>query len=140
MSYWLIFLSAFGAATIIPFSSEVAVVVAIKAGYAPELVWLSASVGNTLGAAVNWVLGRYLLRFSERAWFPFSKDQLDRGQQWFDRYGVWSLLFAWLPIVGDALTIIAGVFRVPLWQFLILVAVGKSLRYWVVILASMNAL
>ena len=93
-----------------------------------------ASVGNTLGAIVNWWLGRYLIHFQHRRWFPFKPDQLGRGQQWFNRYGVWTLLLAWLPIGGDALTFIAGIMRVPLWLFVVLVGIGKSVRYAVVIL------
>ena len=78
---------------------------------------------------MNWALGRYLLHFSDRRWFPFKPDSLGLAQRWFQRYGVWSLLFAWLPIGGDALTFIAGVMRVRFPIFLLLTAVGKSTRY-----------
>lgn len=134
MSYWLIFISAFGAATILPFYSEIAVAAGLQQGADPWMVWLVASVGNTTGAVVNWLIGRYLLHFRERRWFPFKQDQLDQGQRWFNKYGVWTLLFAWLPVGGDALTLIAGVLRVPLWLFVLLVGIGKGLRYAVVIL------
>ena len=134
MSYWLIFISAFGAATILPFYSEIAVAAGLQQGADPWMVWLVASVGNTAGAVVNWLIGRYLLHFRERRWFPFKQDQLDQGQRWFNKYGVWTLLFAWLPVGGDALTLIAGVLRVPLWFFVLLVGIGKGLRYAVVIL------
>jgi membrane protein YqaA with SNARE-associated domain len=90
---------------------------------------LAATVGNTLGSAVNWGLGRYLLHFRERPWFYFTTEQIDKAQHWFQRYGVWSLLFAWLPLGGDVLTLVAGVMRVRLWLFLVLVGLGKSLRY-----------
>ena len=101
----------------------------LEQGYAPFWVWAVASAGNTLGAAVNWVLGRFLTRFEDRRWFPFKPESLHRGQAWFQKYGVWSLLLAWLPLGGDALTFIAGVMRVRFWLFLLLTAIGKSARY-----------
>ena len=101
----------------------------MAAGYDPLSLWLWATAGNTLGAAVNWLLGRYLLHFQERRWFPFKTDSLKRAQAWFQRYGVWSLLFAWLPIGGDALTFIAGVMRVRFPIFFVLTGIGKGARY-----------
>ena len=78
---------------------------------------------------VNWGLGRYLLHFRDRRWFYFNERQIERAQNWFRRYGFWSLLLAWMPIGGDALTLIAGIMRVRLWLFLLLVGCGKGLRY-----------
>ncbi len=92
-----------------------------------------ASTGNTLGAAVNWYLGRFLLHYQDRRWFYFKKDQVERMQYWFQRYGAWTLLFAWLPLGGDALTFIAGIMKVRFWLFLLLVGIGKSLRYVAVV-------
>lgn len=132
-----VYLSLFGvsflAATLIPFYSEVALVGLLAAGYDPFLLWLFASLGNTLGAAVNWLLGRYLLHFERQRWFPFKAGNLHRYQRWFQRFGEWSLLLAWLPVGGDALTFIAGVMKVRFDIFLILVGLGKSLRYAVII-------
>lgn len=129
----LLFASAFGAATLLPFYSEITLLVFLEAGHAPFLLWLSASLGNTLGAAVNWAMANYLLHYQDRRWFPFKADKLGRAQQWFQRYGVWSLLMAWLPIGGDALTFIAGLMRVPFPLFLLLTFIGKAARYAVVI-------
>ena len=140
LSYWLLFGSAFLAATIFPFSSEALLVTLLTQGKSIWLVWLFATVGNTLGSVVNWILGRYFLHFEARSWFPFKTRQLDRAQRWFQRYGVWSLLFAWLPVVGDTLTFIAGMMRVNFFLFLILTAVGKGLRYWVVIMITLGVL
>ena len=134
MGYSILFLSAFGAATIVPFYSEIAYIGMLEQGFAPLWVWLVATAGNSLGAAVNWILGRFLTRFETRRWFPFKPDSLHRGQVWFQKYGVWSLLLAWLPIVGDALTFIAGVMRVRFELFFILTAIGKGARYAVVYL------
>ncbi|TNE75843.1 MAG: DedA family protein, partial [Gammaproteobacteria bacterium] len=130
--YFLMFISAVGAGSLLPFYSEVALVTFLDDGN-PVLLWLAATVGNTLGAALNWVFGSYLTHFETRAWFPFKPEKLHRAQRWFQRYGVWSLLLAWLPVVGDPLTFVAGVMRVHLGLFLLLTAIGKGLRYLVVI-------
>lgn len=127
--YFLLFGAAFLAATILPFYSEVFLFSLLKSGGDPLLLVIVATLGNTLGAVVNWVLGRYLLHFQDRRWFYFSRGQIDRAQRWFQRYGFWSLLMAWMPVGGDALTLIAGIMKVRLWLFLILVATGKGLRY-----------
>jgi len=95
----------------------------------PFWVWFVATAGNTLGAALNWTMGRYLSRFESKSWFPFKAESLHRSQVWFQRYGVWSLLFAWLPIGGDALTVVAGIMRVRFDVFLMLTAIGKGSRY-----------
>ena len=128
-SYLLLFGSAFLAATILPFYSEVVLFALLRAGGDPFALVLTATLGNTLGAVVNWVLGRYLLHFQDRRWFYFSPAQIERAQRWFQRYGFWSLLLAWMPVGGDALTLIAGIMKVRLWLFLLLVGAGKALRY-----------
>ncbi len=138
LSYFLLFGSAFLAATVFPFYSEVLLVALLTQGKSVFLLWFFATVGNTLGAAVNWVLGRYLLHFEDRSWFPFKAKYLGASQQWFQRYGVWSLLFAWLPVGGDALTFIAGIMRVNFWLFLLLTGIGKGLRYVIVILITLG--
>lgn len=128
-AYLLLFASSFLAATILPFYSEVVLFALLRNGHDPAWLIFVATVGNTLGAVVNWLLGRYLLHFRERRWFYFSEKQIERAQSWFQRYGFWTLLLAWLPIGGDALTLIAGIMKVRLWLFLLLVAIGKGLRY-----------
>ncbi|MEQ8204879.1 MAG: YqaA family protein [Woeseia sp.] len=127
--YGGLFLAAFLAATILPAYSEVLFAGLLLQGHDPVLLWLTASVGNTLGSAVNWALAVFLLRFREHRWFPFREERLGRAQRWFQRYGVWSLLLAWAPIGGDALTFVAGLMRVNFWVFLALVAIGKAARY-----------
>jgi len=116
-----IFVTSFLAATILPFYSEFAVGGAIAAGADPMLTLLCASAGNTLGAVVNWLIGRYLLHFQDRRWFPVKQAHLARAQGWFQRYGQWSLLLAWLPVGGD------------LVPFVLLVGAGKTARYAVLI-------
>ena len=127
--YFGLFLVAFLAATLLPAYSEVLFVGLLVAGYDPLALWAWATAGNTLGAAVNWLLGRYLLHYQDRSWFPFKPDTLGLAQGWFQRSGVWSLLFSWAPIVGDALTFIAGLMGVRFPLFLLLTALGKGARY-----------
>jgi len=106
------------------------------AGYPPLQLVAVASIGNTLGAVVNWALGRGVERFKERRWFPVSPAALDKAAGWYRRWGRWSLLLSWAPIVGDALTVAAGVLREPFWSFLLLVAIAKTGRYAVLAMAT----
>jgi membrane protein YqaA with SNARE-associated domain len=128
-SYLLLFGSAFLAATFFPFYSEVTLIALLRQGGDPLVLTVIATAGNTLGSVVNWVLGLYLLHFQDRRWFYFSKTQIEQAQRWYQRYGYWSLLMAWMPVGGDALTLIAGIMKVRLWLFLLLVGTGKALRY-----------
>lgn len=128
-AYLSLFAVSFLAATLLPAYSEVVFAGLLASGHEPWALWLWATAGNTLGAAVNWLLGRYLLHFRERRWFPFRLDTLGRAQGWFQRYGVWSLLLAWAPVGGDALTFVAGMMRVRFDVFLLLTAIGKGARY-----------
>ena len=93
--------------------------------------WLitAASIGNTLGSVVNWLLGRFIDRFSDRKWFPVTPAQMDRACGWYRKYGQWSLLLSWAPFIGDPLTLAAGVLREPFGRFLLLVAIAKTGRY-----------
>lgn len=126
----------FLSATLLPGGSEAIVVAQSCLGQPLFSLWLVASISNTLGSLVNWAMGRYLLHFQDRRWFPVSPAQRLKGERWFARWGIWSLLFAWLPIVGDPLTLVAGVLRVHWLPFLLLVALGKALRYAVLLGAA----
>ena len=136
IAYLLLFGSSFLAATILPFYSEVLLFALLRDGGDPWMLVAVATLGNTLGAVVNWVLGLYILRFQHKRWFYFSQKQISKAQAWFQRYGVWTLLLAWLPIGGDPLTLIAGVMRVKIVPFLLLVGLGKGLRYVFVVWVS----
>lgn len=140
-AYFGLFAIAFVAATILPAQSEAALVALLVAGQqSPVLLVAVASVGNVLGAVVNWALGRGVERFRDRKWFPVKPAQLDRATGWYRRWGRWSLLLSWAPIGGDALTVAAGVLREPLWSFILLVAVAKTVRYIVLAAVTLNIL
>ena len=130
LGYPGLFLAAFGAASLLPLQSEALLVGLLLAEAHPVAALLAvATAGNVLGSLLNWWLGRYLEHFRERRWFPASAAQLERASRWYRRYGCWSLLFSWLPVVGDPLTLEAGVLRESLWVFLLLVTLAKGLRY-----------
>ena len=132
-----LFGAAFGAATLLPFQSEVVFVAFQIRESAP--IWalvLVASVGNIGGSLVNYAMGRGIERFRGKRWFPVSDAQLDRAQLWYNRWGLWSLLLSWAPF-GDAITVVAGVLRTPLWAFLLLVSIAKTGRY--IVLAWLTA-
>ncbi|WP_136440266.1 YqaA family protein [Pacificoceanicola onchidii] len=132
-----LFLAAFGAATLLPFQSEVVFVALQVAEAAPlSAMIVVASIGNTLGAVVNYIMGRGVERFRGSRWFPVRDKNLARAQEWYARYGIWTLLFSWAP-VGDAFTVIAGIMRTPFWLFLGLVTIAKTGRY--IVLAWLTA-
>jgi membrane protein YqaA with SNARE-associated domain len=129
-AYAGLFASALVAATIFPMQSEAVLVGLLVAGAQPAVALVTvASVGNVLGSLVNWWLGRQVDRFRGRSWFPASDFALDRAASWYRRYGRWSLLLSWMPIVGDPLTVVAGILKEPLPTFLLLVTLAKVGRY-----------
>ena len=133
MIYLSLFFISFLAATILPFSSELTLVGLIStSNYDNLLLLVVASFGNVLGSVFNWSLGFYSRNLSLKKWFPFKETQIERSSKWFSKFGKWSLLFAWLPIVGDPLTFVAGLLRVRFLDFIILVAIGKVSRYLIV--------
>lgn len=130
---------AFLAATILPAQSEIGLVaLIINDAHSIPLLITVASIGNTLGAVVNWAIGRGVERFHDKKWFPASPKQLDRATGWYHKYGRWSLLLSWAPFVGDPLTLAAGVLREPFWSFFLLVAFAKTARYIVTAAIAMN--
>lgn len=137
--YAALFAVAFGAATILPLQSEAMLTGLLLADYSPVWLITIASVGNVLGSTVNWTIGRQLERFKDRRWFPVNDAQLDRAQRWYQRHGKWSLLLSWVPVVGDPLTVVAGVMREPLPIFLVLVTVAKAGRYLVLAAVFLGA-
>ena len=133
MIYLSLFSISFLAATVLPFSSELTLAGLIStSNYDNLLLLVVASFGNVLGSVFNWSLGFYSRNLSTKKWFPFKETQIERSSKWFSKFGKWSLLFAWVPIVGDPLTFVAGLLRVRFFDFIILVAIGKVSRYVII--------
>ncbi|MEY2991991.1 MAG: hypothetical protein RI946_1385 [Pseudomonadota bacterium] len=130
MAYVSLFFSALIAATVFPAQSEMVLVYLVQQAAHP--VWalvVVASIGNVLGAVINYALGYSVHRFKDRRWFPASPKQMDRAQAFYAKWGRYSLLASWVPIIGDPITVVAGVLRDRFLVFLILVAIAKSGRY-----------
>lgn len=124
-------------ATLLPGGSELALLALLAQGSHPAILLVAvASAGNILGSIVNWYLGRFLRRFIGRSWFPVSAASLATAEARFRHYGQWTLLFAWVPVIGDPLTVAAGSLRVRFLPFLLLVGLGKLARYSVLALAT----
>ena len=128
-----LFFSAFTSATILPGSSEAVLAGVLAFGtVSVGLAVFVATFGNTLGSIVNWAMGRFVAGYRDHGRFPLTPEQFERYAAAYRKWGVWSLLLSWTPIIGDPLTIIAGVMRTPLWIFVPLVALAKGARYLVI--------
>jgi membrane protein YqaA with SNARE-associated domain len=127
--YLGLFASAVLAATVLPGASEILMVSLMVKGLDVWSLWVVATVGNVAGSTLNWWLGSKALHFADRRWFPVRPATLARAQGWFRRWGQPSVLFSWLPGVGDAFTVAAGVMRMPLLTFLAFVTIAKGARY-----------
>jgi membrane protein YqaA with SNARE-associated domain len=130
LPYFALFMTSLVAGTMLPFlpaSSEMAMAGLLAAGSGvPALLVAAAIMGNFIGASLNYLVGRNIARFSGRRWFPISPDRLHITTEWFRHYGIWLLLMCWLPMAGDAITVVAGLLRADLRLFLILTASGKA--------------
>ena len=128
--YLSLFGAAFVAATLLPAQSELLLSgLLASSDYSTVLLIGFATLGNVLGSCVNWVLGRYFNHLSDRRWFPIKKPALMRAEKWYHKFGRWSLLLSWVPVIGDPLTLLAGVLREPLPSFLTIVTIAKLGRY-----------
>ena len=128
-----LFVAAFLSATLLPGSSEAALAAALASSQ--EELWpalIVATLGNTLGSCVNWALGLYVAHWRGHRFFPVKDKDFARYETLYQKYGLWSLLASWVPIIGDPLTVMAGVFGTPLRLFVPIVAVAKLARYLVV--------
>jgi len=130
IGYLSLFTISFLAATILPLSSELmlASMLSIES-YNRTLLIIFSSLGNILGSVFNWLLGFYFIKLQSKSWFPFNNEQISKSTLWFKKYGKWSLLFAWVPIIGDPLTFVAGTMKTKFLTFIVLVSVGKIARY-----------
>jgi len=129
----ILFAVALASATLLPGGSEVWLARLWCTGEPALLLWGVASAGNILGSLINVGLGRYARRFQDRRWFPVSRPALARAERWYCRAGEWSLLASWAPVIGDPLTVLAGVLRLPWWRAILLISLAKGVRYAVVL-------
>ena len=128
--YVILFASSFSSSKILPGHSELTLTAFItQREYETIYLIIVTSIGNVLGSIVNWYLGLYFIKFKNKKWFPFNEKNMNNSSKWFLKYGKWSLLLSWVPFVGDGLTLIAGVLKVPLYEFVLLVTVAKVTRY-----------
>lgn len=126
ISYLGLFFVAFLAASLLPFGSSWLIVLLLVQGEPALAVWFFATLGNVLGSVLNYVLGIYASDWVKAKQKP---EHWDKAEQWFTRYGIWSMLFSWVPIIGDPLTLVAGVLRANFMAFLLLVTFAKAVRY-----------
>ena len=127
-----LFIASFLAATILPLSSEIVLSALLLSGLSPTTLVVVATIGNVLGSLTNYALGYWASLVVIKKWLRMSEADFVRAEQRFVKYGMFALCFAWVPIIGDPLTVMAGVLRVRLRWFLVLVTLGKCLRYIVI--------
>ncbi len=132
LGYIGLFIAAFLAATILPLSSEALLSTLLISEFSPVALVIVATTGNVLGSLTNYALGYWGSLEVVKRWLKISEEEFVKAEQRFVKYGLFSLLFAWVPIIGDPLTLIAGVLRIHLLWFVILVTVGKLMRYIVI--------
>lgn len=139
MALWLLFLSAFGAATLLPLQSEAVLLGLLANGQQSALALIAAaSIGNILGSCVNWWLGLKIEHYKNKKWFPVSEAKMLQAQGMYQKYDYWSLLLSWAPMIGDPITLIAGLLKENFWRFLTLVSIAKIGRYLCIYLIFIN--
>lgn len=131
-----LFWVALASATLLPGGSEVWLARLWCLGEPALGLWLVATVGNTLGSVINVAMGRYARQFQDRRWFPASPQGLARAERWYHRFGEFSLLLSWLPVIGDPLTVLAGVMRLAWWRALLWIVLAKGARYALLIVMA----
>jgi membrane protein YqaA with SNARE-associated domain len=132
MVYLTLFTVAFLSATLLPMGSEALLLYDVSQNYSLVVLWSAATLGNTLGAMVNYWLGLKGEAYLEKKGY-LSAQKMAKARGFFDRFGGWTLLLSWAPIIGDPLTFIAGVLRYNFKRFSLIVAVAKGTRYAIVI-------
>ena len=132
MVYITLFVVAFLSATLLPMGSEALLLYDITQNYSLLLLWIFATLGNTLGSMLNYWLGLKGEVYLERKRYV-SVKKMEKARRFFDQYGGWTLLLSWVPVVGDPLTFIAGVLRYNFKVFTLIVFLAKGTRYAVII-------
>jgi membrane protein YqaA with SNARE-associated domain len=128
-----LFVAAFLAATILPFSSEALLILMISISGESMTPLILASAGNILGSFLNYYIGLKGDRFVLHRLLKLDESTKEKARFRFNHYGIYSLLLAWVPVIGDPLTVVAGMFRVNIWKFAILVSIGKIGRYAILV-------
>lgn len=137
MAYLGLFFTALIASTLFPMGSEVLLISLVELGLNIYILWAVATLGNTLGSCINYALGYWASDYIQQKYHNTSSWL--KAQSFYNRYGVWSLLLAWLPIIGDPITLIAGLAKSNIKVFVALVLIGKGARYAVVIIVTKMA-
>ena len=133
--YLGLFLISFLAATLLPLGSEAAVTLMAIAEFNPSRILIVATIGNSLGALINYLVGKWGAAFIFTKYIQVDQSTLEKLEKVYGRWGAPVLFFAWLPFVGDTLTVAAGVLRVNIYVFTFWVVLGKLFRYYVLITA-----
>lgn len=134
-----LFLSSLLSATILPGQSEIALTsLIILNNHSLSFLVFIASLGNVLGSLLNWFIGCKLERFKKKKWFPVTELQLKKASNWYHKYGKWTLLLSWVPFVGDPITIVAGIFRISIMHFILIVSFAKTMRYVFIAFIALN--
>ncbi len=133
MTYFILFLVSLGAATLLPISSEATLLYDLHIGYSPWLLLIAAGAGNVLGSVVNYWIGRegtdYLISKGK-----LTEERISKSERFFDRFGGYALLLSWIPVIGDPITLVAGVLHYDFRKFLGIVAAAKFGRYLLLIM------
>ena len=131
MVYFTLFIVSLLAATLLPLGSEALLLYDLSLGYNTFLLLLFATLGNTIGSVINYFLGYKGVDFLIKQKY-LNQKQLQKATNIFEKYGAYSLLISWMPIIGDPITFVAGVLKYEFRKFVILVFVAKGVRYVVV--------
>lgn len=134
----LLFILSFLAATILPIGSEWLLIVMVLQGFSLQNIVITATLGNFLGACTTYLIGIWGSDFFIRTILRIGDTQLEKAKQLYEKYGSWSLLLSWLPVIGDPLCLVAGVFRISFIRFSVLVFVGKFFRYAILALLAQH--
>ncbi|MCH4243076.1 YqaA family protein [Acinetobacter gerneri] len=141
MAYFFLFISAFGAATLLPLQSEaVLIALLVQAKHSALILIVVATIGNVLGSCVNWYLGLKIEQFKDKKWFPVSAEKMQKAENIYQKYGFWSLFLSWTPVIGDPITLIAGLMKENFWRFLFIVTLAKAGRYIVLYLIYLGVI
>lgn len=139
MIYFSLFIVCLSLGTFFPFASETYLAsLLISEKYNVILLLVFASLGNILGSVISWLFGYFINYFIQKPWFPLNKYLLLKASDIFKKYGKWSLLLSWVPIIGDPIAFAAGTFRYNILFFLIFVSIGKVVRYLLIFIYFIN--